>query len=43
MSVCLFVWTAIDSAPGSATVSRLVSLESVGPESVQHEKLFPEN
>ncbi len=34
MSVC----TAIDSAPGSATVFRLVSLEPVLTEGVQHER-----
>jgi hypothetical protein len=41
MSVYLFVCTAIDSAPGSATVLRPVSLEPVGPEGVQREKIFP--
>jgi hypothetical protein len=34
MSVSLSVFTAIDSAPGSDTVLRTVSLEPVGPESV---------
>jgi hypothetical protein len=39
---CVSVCTAIDSAPGSATILRPVSLESVGPEGVQREKRFPE-
>ncbi len=40
--VCLFVCTAIDSAPGSATDLRPVSLEPVWPEGVQREKFFHE-
>ncbi len=38
----LFVCTAIDSTPRSATVLRPVSLEPVWPEGVQREKIFPE-
>jgi hypothetical protein len=38
----LFVCTAIDSAPGSATVLRTVSLETVGPEDMHREKTSPE-
>ena len=42
LSVCRFVCTAIDSAPGRATVLRPVSLEAVWPEGVQRKKFFPE-
>jgi hypothetical protein len=38
MSVC----AAIDSAHGSATVMRPVSLEPAGPEDVRRQKNFPE-
>ncbi len=43
MSVCLSVYSAIDWAPESARVLRPVSLEPVGPESVQRTKNVPEN
>jgi hypothetical protein len=36
------VFTTKDSAPGSDTVLRTVSLEPVGPEGVQREQNFPE-
>jgi hypothetical protein len=42
VNVCLFVCTAIDSAPGSATILRPISLEPVWTEGVQREKKFPE-
>jgi hypothetical protein len=43
MSVCLFVFTAIDSAPESGTVLRPVSLEPAGLEGVQRKKNFPKS
>jgi len=36
------VFTAKDSAPGSDTVLRTVTLEPVGPKGVQREQNFPE-
>ncbi len=42
LPVCLSVCPAINSAPGSATVLRPVSLEPVGHKGVRREKFFPE-
>jgi hypothetical protein len=42
LCVCVCVWQAIDSVPGGHTDIRPVSLEPVGPEGVQREKIFPE-
>ncbi len=40
---CLFVCMAIDSAPGSATDMRTVSLEPIQPEGMQCEKISPKS
>jgi hypothetical protein len=40
--VCVCVWSAIDSVSRGNTDMIRVSLKQVGPEDVEHEKIFPE-
>ncbi len=43
MSVCLSVCPAIDSAPGHDRDMRPISLEPVGPEVCDGNKIFPKS